>query len=430
MRILITGASGFIGSRLAHALAGHGHDLVCALRDPRQAAAQSLPGRVLQADLARALDAADWQAQLRGVELVVNAVGILRETAGQRFATLHTAGPCALFAACAASGVRRVVQISALGADAGARSPYHASKKAADDFLLQLPLAAVVVQPSLVYGPGGASAHLFTGLASLPLIPLPGRGAQQLQPIHIDDLVPAIVALIEGAGAGDEFVGQRVPLVGPQPLSLRQLLTALRTAMALGPARFMPVPLALVRFGAVLGSRLPGALLDPETLAMLERGNTASAAATCRLLGHSPRPASAFIAPSEAGESRSRALLAWLLPVLRGSVAAVWIITGIVSLGLYPVADSHALLVRVGVSPALAPLIRQGAALLDLLLGVGTLVLRRRRWLWWAQIALIVVYTLIITIRLPEFWLHPFGPMLKNLPLLAVLGLLLAFEKR
>jgi hypothetical protein len=56
--------------------------------------------------------------------------------------------------------------------------------------------------------------------------------------------------------------------------------------------------------------------------------------------------------------------------------------------------------------------------------------LRRRRWLWWAQIALIVVYTLIITIRLPEFWLHPFGPMLKNLPLLAVLGLLLAFEKR
>jgi hypothetical protein len=60
-----------------------------------------LPGRVLQADLARLLDAADWQAQLRGVELVVNAVGILRETAGQRFATLHVAGPCALFAACA-----------------------------------------------------------------------------------------------------------------------------------------------------------------------------------------------------------------------------------------------------------------------------------------------------------------------------------------
>jgi uncharacterized protein YbjT (DUF2867 family) len=251
MRILITGASGFIGSRLAHALAGHGHELVCTLRDPSQAAAGVLPGRVVQADLARLLTAADWQAHLHGVEVVVNAVGILRETAGQRFATLHVAGPCALFSACATEGVRRVVQISALGADAGARSGYHTSKKAADDFLLQLPLAAVVVQPSLVYGPGGGSARLFTRLASLPLIPLPGEGEQQLQPIHIDDLVPAIVGLIEGSVAGDAFVGERVPLVGPAPLSLRQWLTELRAAMDLGPASFVRVPLPLVRAGAV-----------------------------------------------------------------------------------------------------------------------------------------------------------------------------------
>lgn len=400
--------------------------MICALRAPGQAASRALPGRLIQADLAHDLDVADWRPRLRRVEVVVNAVGILRELGEQRFATLHTAGPCALFAACAACGVRRVVQISALGADANARSAYHLSKKAADDYLLQLPLAAVVVQPSLVYGPGGGSARLFTLLASLPLIPLPGQGEQQVQPIHVDDAVQAIVALIES----DRFTGQRVPLVGPHPVSLRQLLADLRYAMGLGPARFLPMPIGLVRAGAAIGGRLPGLLLDSETLAMLERGNTASPEATDELLGHAPRPPADFIARPAAEAARSLALLAWLLPLLRWSVAAVWIGTGIVSLGLYPPAESYALLAQVGVSPAWAPLMLYGAALLDLALGLGILLLRRRSWLWLAQIALMLGYTAIITVRLPEFWLHPFGPMLKNLPLLAALVLLLAFERR
>jgi hypothetical protein len=80
--------------------------------------------------------------------------------------------------------------------------------------------------------------------------------------------------------------------------------------------------------------------------------------------------------------------------------------------------------------PAWAPLALYGAALLDLALGLGILLLQRRRWLWIAQIVLMLGYTAIITWRLPEYWLHPFGPILKNLPLLAALGLLLAFDKK
>jgi hypothetical protein len=101
-----------------------------------------------------------------------------------------------------------------------------------------------------------------------------------------------------------------------------------------------------------------------------------------------------------------------------------------VSLGLYPVSASLELLARSGVPEALGPLFLYPAAALDLALGIGILAMRRRRLLWLAQIVLIAVYTLIITVRLPEFWLHPYGPLLKNLPMLAAIYLLYRFEDR
>ena len=115
--------------------------------------------------------------------------------------------------------------------------------------------------------------------------------------------------------------------------------------------------------------------------------------------------------------------------LLRGSIAAVWIGTAVVSCGLYPVADSLALLERVGAHGAVAWMLLFGAAGLDLLLGFATLVWPRRP-LWWAQISLIVLYSALISWRLPEYWLHPHGPMLKNLPMLAGLCLLLAVDRR
>jgi len=426
MKILLTGGSGFIGSHLRTALRADGHALRLA---GRQRPATLHPGEEWVAlDLARSTDAADAAEWLAGIDVVVNTVGILRERGVQTFAALHVDGPRALFEAALQAGVRRLVQVSALGADEEARSAYHLSKKAGDDVLRRLPLASVVAQPSLVFGPGGSSTRFFTMLAALPLLPLPAGGRQRIQPIHIDDLVRCLVALVTERADGRRTVA----LVGAEPLELRDYLQVLRRSMGLGRGWTVSIPAPLVAAGAALAAHLHGSALDSDTWQMLQRGNVAPVDDTRRLLGHAPRPAAAFIAPEVAADLRRSAQLDGFVPVLRVSIAAVWIVTGIVSLGLYPVEDSYALLRRAGVEGALAPWALYGAALLDLALGIATLTLGRgqgRRWLWFGQIALIFGYTAIITLRLPEYWLHPYGPVLKNLPMLALLWLLFIVDR-
>jgi uncharacterized protein YbjT (DUF2867 family) len=432
MRILLTGASGFIGQHLLQALLAEGHHVVCAVRTPQLVADPGADPRLsyVHADFANDTEQSVWLARLSGIEAVINTVGIFRESGAQTFERLHTLAPQALFAACAASrDVHTVIQLSALGADAEADTPYHLSKKAADDFLTSLPLRAYIVQPSLVYGKEGASAQVFKTLASMPVSIRFGSAPQLVQPVHIDDVIAAIVGLLRGRlpPAPGASV-QRVPLVGPEALSFTDYLARLRGAMGLGRQIVVPLPDFLARLLAKAGRWLPGALLDEDALRMLERGNTGDAALITRLLGRPPTPIAAFITDPRA--ERTLAKLGWLLPLLRWSIVAVWIATAIVSFGLYPVEASYDLLARTGIPPKLQPLMLYGAASFDLLLGLGIAFLPRRRWLWLAQLALIGFYTLVIAFTLPEFLLHPYGPLTKNLPMLAAIWLLYEIEEK
>ncbi|MFL6657925.1 MAG: DoxX-like family protein [Massilia sp.] len=117
------------------------------------------------------------------------------------------------------------------------------------------------------------------------------------------------------------------------------------------------------------------------------------------------------------------------LYLLRLSIAFVWIATALVSALLYPAEQSYQLLERTGVPASWAPMMLYGAAGCDLLLGLGTLLLARRRRLWQLQLALIGFYTLVIAVRLPEFLLHPYGPLTKNVPMLAAIWLLYRSEE-
>lgn len=420
-RVLVLGATGFIGARLLQVLESAGFEVVCGVRS-----GHSIPGRAsVEVDYTHDHSVAVWLPRLASIDAVVNAVGILRESGAATFEAMHVAAPAALFRACKQAGVKKIVQISALGADIHAVSRYHASKKRGDEHLAALAVPWVIVQPSLVFGEGGRSAALFAQLAALPLVPLPGNGGQHVQPIHADDLCAAILRLIQT----NDNDRQRIAAVGPRPVTLREFLGALRRALGLGEPRYVRVPLSLVRMAAAAGERIGGALLDRESLGMLMRGNVASPARITAVLGRSPRPIEAFIPPVTARAMANEARLAWLLPLMRASVGIVWIVTGVLSFGVYPVAESYALLARVGVTGAAAAAALYGAAMLDLAFGVAVFALRERRWLWRAQMLLIVAYSIIIAIKLPEYGLHPFGPILKNLPMLAAILLLHEFEK-
>jgi uncharacterized protein YbjT (DUF2867 family) len=421
MVVLVLGANGFIGSAVVDALRAAGHRVI----EGRRHSSGAPDEDTVAVDFTRDFDAGTWTAKLRGVDAVVNAVGILRERGAQTFEALHVRAPRALFAACVDAGVARVVQLSALGADEHAISAYHLSKRRADDFLATQSISSVIVQPSLVYGPGGESARLFDTLASLPWIPLPGDGLQRIQPIHLDDAVACIVALLER----ERWCTGRIALVGPESMTLRDYLAALSRALGRARVRFIRIPYSWVRAAATLGQMAPGALLDRDTLSMLERGNVADVADTQRILGAPPRPVANFIPRSIAPIARRHAQLNWLLPLLRVTIAVMWIVTGIVSVGVYPVSESYALLARTGITGTLATAALVGAASLDIALGIATL-LAPSRLLWWSQITLILAYTLIISVWLPEFWAHPYGPVLKNLPILAALLLLVSVEER
>ena len=172
---------------------------------------------------------------------------------------------------------------------------------------------------------------------------------------------------------------------------------------------------------------MPGSFLDSETAAMLLRGNAAPSEPFAKLLGRAPGPSMI------SSRLRKRAGLeptrSWASGCRRFACRwPCWIWTGIVSLGLYPVQDSLALLERVGLHGALGTVALYGAAALDLLLGVLTLAApaRWRGRVWAAQLALIAGYTVLITLFLPEYWLHPYGPISKNVPLMAAIALLRA----
>ena len=467
MKVLVCGANGFVGNAMALRLEQDGHEVVRGVRRPGHgngvapspsgggqgwgpAAVQlvtaggphpCLPpagegvkqpapfpdtphAKEVAIDYTTDLNADLWLDKLDGVDAVVNAVGILIERGAQTFEHVHTQAPMALFEACRMRGVQHVIQISALGAESR-ETPYFASKHAADEFLLAQPLRAHVLRPSLVYGAHGASARMFRILASLPLHVLPAGGRQPLQPVHIDDLAECVARLLGPAAASPPCLN----VAGSTPVSYRQMLGIYRRSMGLAPAFTVGIPAWIMRCAAAAGGLIPGAPLTPDTWRMLQRGNTADVQPLADILGRAPQGIESFIARQAAPAPRAEALDAWQGLTLRIALAIVWIASALISAALYPRAQSLALLGRLNLQGMAADAALYGACALDFGLGLATLLKPGRR-LWLAQMALILIYSALIAVALPEFLLEPFGPILKNLPILAILIVLFSQETR
>ncbi|MYM97157.1 NAD(P)H-binding protein [Duganella vulcania] len=421
MKALVLGATGLVGSHALQALRAAGCTTAGASRHRPQ---DEHPDGWIEIDFARMTSEDDWLPLLAGVDAVVNCVGILREEQAGDFDLLHHAAPVALFGACERLGVRRVVQLSALGSRSDAVTAYWRSKGEADADLLARTLSATIVRPSLVYGEEGASSVLFRALATLPVLMLPMAHKAKVQPIHVDDLAALIARL---AMAGDD-TPRELAAVGPRATTLAGYLGALRGGMQAAPSLVLDVPMPLARMAARVAAWMPSSALTPESLRMLEQsadgGNTANAAPVAAMLGRPLRDPARFARPAQ----RIGAVWSWAAPLITMAVALLWLVTAWVSWFGWPHAQSMAWLAACGVPVGLQEPMLLAASVMDAAVG-ALLLLRPRRWLWAAQLALAGGYTVIMSVCLPEFWLHPFGPLSKNLPLLALMLLMWRVSK-
>ncbi|MEK8031352.1 NAD-dependent epimerase/dehydratase family protein [Ideonella sp. DXS29W] len=290
MKVLVCGHRGFIGAHIARALRQAGHE-VAGTTSTQPGSGEHL------VDFSRDTTPGAWLPRLDGVDAVVNAVGVLRDSARRPMSAVHLLTPMALFTACAQAGVRRVIQISALGIDHGT-TPYARTKCAADRHLIERTQAGqldgLVLRPSVVYGPGGASATLFDRLSLLPWLPLPKAAlTSRIQPVHVEDLAAAVVAALSSSAVPKGVL----PVVGPQVSSLSAFIQRLRAARGHAPARVMALPERLTIASAAWGDRFPITPWGQQTLALLGTDNTADATPLRDLLGREPRDPASEPAP-------------------------------------------------------------------------------------------------------------------------------------
>ena len=234
-----------------------------------------------------------WLPRLKGMSVVINAVGLLRDSHKNPMQKLHVETPSAIFATCAEANVERVIQLSALGVDSGVKAAYFSTRLLAEEALHKLPtsLRWLCLRPSVIYGEDGASAQMFRLQAKLPVHGLPMGGRQQLQPVHINDICAAVTLWLADPNA----VNQTVAAVGAEATDMRGMLDSFRQQLGLRPAWHFSVPAPLVQLAARIGDFIPASPLCSETLAMLCAGNVADAAGFTKLLGHAPRSYREFI---------------------------------------------------------------------------------------------------------------------------------------
>ncbi|WP_424361861.1 SDR family oxidoreductase [Methylocystis parvus] len=413
-RILIVGGTGFIGRHIAGRLLAGGHAVMAA-------------GRA-DVDIARD-DAERLRRKISGFEVVVNCAGLVRDEGANTMDAVHAEGAMRLFSACIAAGAKRFIHISALGAAPQGETDYQRSKGTAEAFFLDADphgtrLDWRVLRPSVVVGRGGASTTWLLAAAAFPTLPRIGRDDWRFQPVHVDDLAELVARLAEGAESP-----RLIDVVGPEPMSPYELTRILRNWLGLPPTGSVRIPDRLFEIMAEIGGRFTSGPLNPDVIRMLARGNVSDPSPLTAALGRPPRDLRQALAQEPASEAdRLAARLFFLRPVLRFSLAFLWIASGLLSLGLYPVAKSYAMLASLGLSGALASIALYGGAMLDLLLGL--LLLRRWRpvLIGGLQLASMAAFTLLALGLPSEYWLHPFGPILKNVPLAAAVLVMIALE--
>ncbi len=306
--VTLIGGSGFVGRNIVRALAKKGYRVRVACRRPDLAGHLQPLGNLGQIQMVQAnvRYPKSLEAACRDSDTVINLVGLLANSGRQTFDACHVFGAEACARAAKAAGARAFIQISAIGAELEAEANYARTKAEGEQAVQAAFPGAVIVRPSIVFGPGDGFFNRFGGMARIsPVLPLIGGGATKFQPVFVGDVADAVTAIVEGKGEA----GQIYELGGPEVLTFKQLLefvleTTHRSRL------LIPVPFALAKLKAMFLQLLPYAPLTVDQVKLLEHDNVVSEAAqaenrTLEGLGVTPEGIEAIV-PGYLGRFRPR----------------------------------------------------------------------------------------------------------------------------
>jgi NADH dehydrogenase len=295
--VTVYGGSGFLGRHVVRALAKRNYRIRVAVRRPDLAFHLQPLGRVgqIHAVQANLRDAPSVEAAARDASVLINLVGILFEGGRQRFDTIHSFGAEQVALAANAHGAR-VVHVSAIGADEHASAHYARSKAAAEKLVLAAQPAAVIMRPSIIFGPEDAFFNRFAAMARMsPVLPLIGGGNTRFQPVFVGDVASAIADAVDGKLKA----GTTYELGGPEVRTFKQLLEYVLATVE-RKRLLVPVPFFLAKLQAMALQFLPVPLLTPDQVELLRVDNVVSEAAkaegrTLQGLGIAPEPIAAIV---------------------------------------------------------------------------------------------------------------------------------------
>jgi uncharacterized protein YbjT (DUF2867 family) len=312
--ITVYGGSGFLGRHVVRALARRDYRIRVAVRRPELANFLQPLGRVgqIHAVQANIRNAASVDLAARDADILINLVGILFERGRQRFDAVHAAGAEQVALAAHAHGAK-LVHVSAIGADEHSPSAYARTKAKAEQLVLAAQPDAVIMRPSILFGPEDDFFNRFAAMARLsPALPLIGGGATKFQPVFVGDVAAAIAE----AAAGNAHGGTVYELGGPEVRTFKELMQFVLATIE-RKRLLLPLPFFAAKLQATLLQFMPKPLLTPDQVELLRVDNIVSQAAqaerrTLQGLAIEPEPIEAIV-PSylwrfrKAGQFRSRA---------------------------------------------------------------------------------------------------------------------------
>ena len=277
--ITVFGGAGFVGSQVVQALARRGWRIRVACRRPDRAYKLQTSGSVGQIKAIRcnAADPAQVGEAVHGADAVINLVGILYETPGRTFQDLHVGVSRTIAEACAAAGVNRLIQVSALGVNPESESDYARTKAEAEMAVREVKPDAVIVRPSVVFGAGDDFLNKFAQMAQIsPALPLIGGGKTRFQPVYVGDVAEAVAR----AASLPEAAGQTYELGGPAVMTFEDVLKLVARETYRTPG-FVPLPFFVARMIGTL-AQIPALLgfkpvLTKDQVVLLESDNVVAA---------------------------------------------------------------------------------------------------------------------------------------------------------